>query len=147
MEWDLTQWMPLINDRSFLPWLVKVPSEQEEVRARHITLSQMARLEDLWRDHPDATLEDLEKPGVDDTPQPVLLRYETAHQYRAIFGPLVQLEADYDRRLKENQKQDGIQVFLNDRPKIYMMCKFNSFLYELLICANSAFYCCFFDLL
>ncbi|RYH29331.1 hypothetical protein EON65_08845 [archaeon] len=24
MEWDLTQWMPLIEDRAFLSWLVKV---------------------------------------------------------------------------------------------------------------------------
>lgn len=24
MDWDLTQWMPLIEDRAFLPWLVKV---------------------------------------------------------------------------------------------------------------------------
>lgn len=24
MDWDLSQWMPLIEDRAFLPWLVKV---------------------------------------------------------------------------------------------------------------------------
>ena len=28
MNWDQTQWQPLINDRSFLPWLVKIPTEQ-----------------------------------------------------------------------------------------------------------------------
>lgn len=26
MDWDLSQWMPLIEDRAFLPWLVKVRS-------------------------------------------------------------------------------------------------------------------------
>lgn len=48
-------------------------------------------------------MEDLEKPGVDEEPQHVLLRYEDAYQYQNIFGPLVKLEADYDKKLKESQ--------------------------------------------
>lgn len=55
------------------------------------------------QDNPGATLEDLEKPGVDEEPQHVLLRYEDAYQYQNIFGPLVKLEADYDKKLKESQ--------------------------------------------
>ena len=27
MNWDVTQWQPLIDDRCFLPWLVKVRRE------------------------------------------------------------------------------------------------------------------------
>lgn len=57
----------------------------------------------LCQDNPTATLEDLEKPGVDEEPQHVLLRYEDAYQYQNIFGPLVKLEADYDKKLKESQ--------------------------------------------
>jgi regulator of nonsense transcripts 1 len=74
MNWDTTQWMPLIDDRCFLTWLVKVPSEQEQLRARQITAPQINRLEELWKENGEATLEDLEKPGVDDEPHPVLLR-------------------------------------------------------------------------
>lgn len=55
------------------------------------------------QENPTATLEDLEKPGVDEEPQHVLLRYEDAYQYQNIFGPLVKLEADYDKKLKESQ--------------------------------------------
>eukprot|EP00112_Aurelia_sp_Birch-Aquarium-sp1_P011569 Seg243.2 transcript_id=Seg243.2/GoldUCD/mRNA.D3Y31 product="Regulator of nonsense transcripts 1" protein_id=Seg243.2/GoldUCD/D3Y31 len=110
MSWDQSQWQPLINDRSFLSWLVKVPSEQEQLRARQITATQINKLEELWKDNSDATLEDLEKPGVDEEPQPVLLRYEDAYQYQNIFGPLVHLEAEYDKRLKESQTQDNIVV-------------------------------------
>ena len=33
----------------------------------------------------------------------MLLRYEDAYHYQNIFGPLVKLEADYDRRTKESQ--------------------------------------------
>jgi len=40
----------------------------------------------------------------------VMLRYEDAYQYQNIFGPLVKLEADYDRKLKESQTQDNIVV-------------------------------------
>lgn len=52
-------------------------------------------------------MEDLEKPGVDEEPQHVLLRYEDAYQYQNIFGPLVKLEADYDKKLKESQVSWG----------------------------------------
>ncbi|CAC5399932.1 UPF1 [Mytilus coruscus] len=110
MNWDPNQWQPLIQDRQFLSWLVKVPSDQEQMRSRQITAQQINKLEELWKDNPDATLEDLEKPGVDEEPQQVLLRYDDAYQYQNIFGPLVKLEADYDKKLKESQTQDNIVV-------------------------------------
>jgi regulator of nonsense transcripts 1 len=103
MNWDLSQWLPLIDDRCFLPWLVKVPTEQEQLRARQITAQQINKLEEIWKASPEAVLEDLEKPGVDDEPHPVVLRYEDAYQYQNIFGPLVKLEADYDKKMKEAQ--------------------------------------------
>ena len=37
-------------------------------------------------------------------------RYDDAYQYQSIFGPLVKLEADYDKKLKESQTQDNIVV-------------------------------------
>ena len=110
LEWDLTQWQPLIDDRCFLPWLVKVPTEDEQLRSRQLNTQQINKLEDLWRTNPVATLEDLEKPGVDDEPQPVLLRYEDAYQYQLIFAPLVRLEAEYDRILKESHSADTVMV-------------------------------------
>ena len=38
-------------------------------RARHISSAQIAKLEELWNKEPEATLEDLEKPGIDDEAQ------------------------------------------------------------------------------
>ncbi|XP_043192907.1 regulator of nonsense transcripts 1-like [Amphibalanus amphitrite] len=110
VNWDPEQWKPLILDRSFLSWLVKVPSEQEQLRARQISAQQINKLEELWKDNVDATFQDLEKPGVDEDPNQVLLRYEDGYQYQNIFGPLVKLEADYDKKLKESQTQDNIEV-------------------------------------
>lgn len=47
---------------------------------------------------------------MDDEPQQVIPRYEDAYQYQNIFGPLVKIEADYDRKLKESQTQSDITV-------------------------------------
>lgn len=58
----------------------QVPSEQEQLRARQISAQQINKVEELWKTNPDATLEDLEKPGVDDEPQPVVLKYDDAYQ-------------------------------------------------------------------
>ncbi|CAL9156940.1 unnamed protein product [Musa hybrid cultivar] len=110
MNWDLSQWCPLIDDRCFLPWLVKVPSEQEQLRARQISAQQINKLEELWKTNPDASLEDLEKPGVDDEPQPVSLKYEDAYQYQNVFAPLIKLEADYDKMMKESQSKDNVSI-------------------------------------
>lgn len=110
MNWEQDQWKPLISDRSFLPWLVKIPNDQEQLRARQISAQQINKLEELWKENVDATFQDLEKPGVDEEPQQVLLRYEDGYQYQNIFGPLVKLEADYDKRLKESQTQENIEV-------------------------------------
>ncbi|KAK4350991.1 hypothetical protein RND71_030304 [Anisodus tanguticus] len=110
MNWDLSQWCPLIDDRCFLQWLVKVPSEQEQLRARQISAQQINKIEELWKTNPDANLEDLEKPGVDDEPQPVGLKYEDAYKYQNIFAPLIKLEADYDKMMKESQSKDNLTV-------------------------------------
>ncbi|KAK6526215.1 hypothetical protein TWF694_004834 [Orbilia ellipsospora] len=111
MNWDTSRWEPLIQDRSFLPWLVSEPSEAEQMRARHLQPQVIAKLEEVWKENPTAAVEDLEKGnGVDDDPQPVLLRYDDAYQYQNVFGPLVKIEADYDRKLKESQSQDGLVV-------------------------------------
>ena len=72
---DPSQWKPLIEDRQFLEWLVKVPAEQEQKRSRQISAQQINKLEELWKTNPEAMLEDLEKPGLDEEPQDVKLRY------------------------------------------------------------------------
>lgn len=110
MNWDLSQWCPLIDDRCFLQWLVKIPSEQEQLRARQISAQQINKVEELWKTNPDASLEDLEKPGVDDEPQPVVLKYEDAYQYQNVFAPLIKLEADYDKMMKESQSKDNVTI-------------------------------------
>ena len=82
---------------------MKIPSEQEQLRARQITGPQINKLEEMWKEDKNLDVNDLDKPGVDDEPNPVMLRYEDAYQYQNVFGPLVKLEADYDKKMKEAQ--------------------------------------------
>ncbi|KAI1362131.1 P-loop containing nucleoside triphosphate hydrolase protein [Xylaria arbuscula] len=111
MSWDVSRWQPLIEDRAFLSWLVSAPSDAEQLRARHLTPPQIAKLEEMWKDDANATVADLEKAAsIDDDPLPVLLKYEDPYQYQNIFGPLVKMESDYDKKLKEAQSEDGLIV-------------------------------------
>ncbi|KAL2268749.1 hypothetical protein VTJ83DRAFT_3595 [Remersonia thermophila] len=111
MSWDISRWQPLIEDRTFLNWIVQPPTDAEQLRARHLTPPMIAKLEEMWKETPNATVADLEKGvGVDDEPAPVLLRYEDPYQYQNIFGPLVKMESDYDKKLKEAQSEDNLHV-------------------------------------
>ncbi|VUZ40810.1 unnamed protein product [Hymenolepis diminuta] len=110
LNWDPTHWQPLINDKAFVSWLVKVPSEQEQARARQISAEQINRLEEMWRDNPEADVADIEKPGVEKEADPVLLRYNNAQHYISTFIPLIQLEEQYDRRMKESIRMEKVAV-------------------------------------
>ncbi|KAG8100974.1 hypothetical protein GUJ93_ZPchr0293g2867 [Zizania palustris] len=48
--------------------------------------------------------------SVDDEPQQVVLKYEDAYQYQNVFAPLIKLEADYDKMMKESQSKDSLTV-------------------------------------
>lgn len=75
-------------------FLLQVPYEQEQLRARQISAQQINKIEELWKTNPDATLEDLEKPGVDDEPQPVQPKYEDAYQVY-VFSACYEIKIRY----------------------------------------------------
>ncbi len=41
LQLDLAQWQPIIEDRAFVPWLVKHPGDQELRKARRLTPEQV----------------------------------------------------------------------------------------------------------
>jgi regulator of nonsense transcripts 1 len=115
MDWELTQWLPLIQDRAFLPWLIAMPSDTMLARARAVTPAQMQKLEELWKTEPEATFCDLGRPErngdveADLLPQ-TLTMYEDGFHYQNIIAPLVKVEADYDRHMKESLTEESVQV-------------------------------------
>eukprot|EP01063_Lacrimia_lanifica_P026592 TRINITY_DN3606_c0_g1_i1.p1 TRINITY_DN3606_c0_g1~~TRINITY_DN3606_c0_g1_i1.p1 ORF type:complete len:944 (+),score=302.24 TRINITY_DN3606_c0_g1_i1:118-2949(+) len=110
MDWDVSQWMPIIEDKRFLSWLVKTPSDAEQRSARPMNVVQMNRMEELWAKDPDATPADLALPELEDAPEPVCFYYENAHHLRDVMGPLLRLEAAEDRARKEQQKRGDVSI-------------------------------------
>ena len=113
MDWELAQWHPVLQDRQFLPWLLSVPSTKLQLRARDISQQQMTRLEEMWqKTDPDASYADLHRPELDEEQEiPAVLRaYEDGYHYQNILAPLVQLEGDYDRQMKESLTENSISL-------------------------------------
>lgn len=121
MNCDPDEWKPLITDRCFLYWLLRAPDAKELSRCRKVDASQISHLEDIWNEQTisdsSSTFNDLDKSHMNDLaaaaaggPKTVLLRYNSTEQYREIFGPLVKMEAEYDKQMKESRNQDNIYV-------------------------------------
>ncbi|KNH07326.1 mRNA decay factorlike protein [Perkinsela sp. CCAP 1560/4] len=128
-EWDASTWLPLIEDRQLLPWLVKPPPfgamgpKPSGHRVTPITTQQIIKLEDMWKVNPRATVEDLlrqERQGMirglggllisssadaqaDQTQEikPVGFFYDDAYAYESTFIPLLDLEAKTDEEMKK----------------------------------------------
>ncbi|KAJ1848022.1 ATP-dependent RNA helicase, partial [Coemansia sp. RSA 2703] len=119
--WDALQWQPLIHERQLINWLVQEPSKKAQQMSRVLSSQQIRALEDTWiRSSGNAVSE---TGGLDIELPRVLLRYEDAYQYQNTFEPLVNAEADYDRRMKEAQTQENISVRwdvgINKRQLVY----------------------------
>jgi regulator of nonsense transcripts 1 len=118
LEWDPGRWQALVQERAILPVLVRSGSEEAMNRAWAPTSRQMLALEELWRTHPTATLMDLLSgatsgegtgEGIVEVME-ALIKYEDAYHYQNVLAPLVQLEAEEDRRLKESRTREDIDV-------------------------------------
>lgn len=110
LGWQLESWLPLIQDRAFVNWLVSVPTQDMVIR-KDLTMQQINKLEELWKTQPDAKFEDLDKPGVEKVDNlTVKLRYLDALEFQKTFKPLVDMEADYDREMKERMKEDNVSI-------------------------------------
>jgi len=110
LDVDLGLWEAIIADRQFVPWLVQVPQGEDLERARVIGQRQMALLEEAWSQNPNAGLGDVGEKAAAEGPERVALRYQDAYHYQNIYGPLLRLEADFDRQIAEGQRKEGIEV-------------------------------------
>lgn len=110
--WEVEQWQPLISNRALLGWLVKTAAgEAAGLRARRVTTVQINRLEDVWRSRPEATLGDMDTRQAEAAELvPVQTRYEDAFAYQAVMAPLVSVEAECDKSIKEGQLLEGVSV-------------------------------------
>ncbi|KAL0228202.1 hypothetical protein RCL1_004345 [Eukaryota sp. TZLM3-RCL] len=137
-EWSLDRWMPLISDKMLLPWIVRPPTvtELENTSVHLLSAAQANALEQLWMTRSYATLEDLHKiqSGAVDQGDLLLndlelkkvsLSYKDGRQYDTTFTPLVKLEAENDKKVKESQSSTGISIrweICPNNPKRKLAC-------------------------
>ena len=110
VTWDTSQWSPLIQDRAFLPWFVAAPTAEEARHTRKVNAQEISMLEDLWRSNEQATFRDLQATQVEEEVAKTQAVYKDAYEYQRIFAPLVAIEAEYDRKLRESQVQNAVVV-------------------------------------
>lgn len=105
-EWDLEAWKPLIEEKRFLPWIVSVPTEEEDRKARKISIKEISRIEEEIRTGkvPART------PEVSENIKHIKLRYNNTREYKEIYDKLVRLDAEYDREVKQSQKKNDINL-------------------------------------
>ena len=108
--WDFTGWMPIIEERSFVTWIARRASTDVSKRSKQLTIAQMAKLEELWQTNPKANHDDLNGKVVEELIDRVKLRYHDGYEYQQTFNPLIRLEAEYDKKMKESQTQSGIKI-------------------------------------
>jgi len=91
---------------------LQVPSDKLQIRARDISQDQINKLEELWKSEPEARFADLDRPdAIDETElSPTLLHYEDGYHYQNVLAPLVKMEADYDKQMKESLTEESISV-------------------------------------
>lgn len=117
-NWDLSLWQPLIEERAFVPWLVKSPDIENEDHYAPLSFQQISQLEDLWRTVPKATVEDMlnkrQTTGAEEQIYqqlvPVPQTFADGLHYQSIFSPLVASEATNDHLLKESQSSQNVTV-------------------------------------
>jgi hypothetical protein len=46
---DPSEFKPLVQDKRFVPWLLKYPTPKEEKRCRECTKQELTKLEEAWK--------------------------------------------------------------------------------------------------
>uniref|UniRef100_A0A7S2RGG5 Upf1 domain-containing protein n=1 Tax=Mucochytrium quahogii TaxID=96639 RepID=A0A7S2RGG5_9STRA len=111
LGWDMDSWTSLVCDKELRPWLVKVPSEEDQLKARNISTAQINLLEEAWKKNPNADGVNLEAQALEEEEIAHVQRvYEDGYSYQNIYSPLVNLEAECDRDMKDNLKQENVCV-------------------------------------
>ena len=76
----------------------------------HVYCVSCHRIQEMWRENEGALLEDIEKPGMDEEVVPAQIVYETAFNYFEVMSPLVSMEAEHDKAVKEAQSTGQVVV-------------------------------------
>ncbi|TVU47427.1 hypothetical protein EJB05_07030 [Eragrostis curvula] len=102
------EWHPIVDNGSFLPWLVEVPSKEDH---HQVNDEEIKELEVLWEDNHDLFGENLH-----DDVQPVMAKsavptdFYSCLQYQQIFSQLINFEGAYSKVMNESVSKESIDI-------------------------------------
>lgn len=103
-NWDTKEWQSLIEDRQLLTWIANDPNNEYLDNSFNINHDQIIKLENKWRIDKNFTIDKLDENDQVENIEvdPILMRYVDGFQYQRSFAPIVKIEADYDKLIKES---------------------------------------------
>jgi len=114
-KFDKSNWVPLINDKKLLDWIIPLPDENELKLCHRVNIRTMSKMEDKWEK--EKMKEFINSSGNERNKnlninflKGIKLFYKDGQDYVDIFEPLISGEEEYDRKLKESQKKHNIKV-------------------------------------
>lgn len=130
---DFSEWEPIISDKRFISWLIKIPTGQDLENVKPVSAIEIAQIDDTLRsaniNQRSLARQNLENGGygnnacLDDKIQKTKSVYSSPHEYQEIFTPLIQLEADYDKLMKESLHQNNVvlrcETSVQNRKTVY----------------------------
>lgn len=110
-DWDTENWKPLIENRKFVKFLAAEPTDldRQHSNVKEIKPDDISKLETKWRIDKDATLAEIQLED-EMTVEPIMMRYPNGFEYQSSFAPLVKIEADYDKAMKESSGLEYLSV-------------------------------------
>jgi regulator of nonsense transcripts 1 len=121
-KFDKTKWVPLINDKKLMDWIVPSPAENDFRLCSKVGVRTMSKLEEKWEK--EKLKVNQEKPKfLEKFLKSVKLCYNDGQDYLETFEPLISAEEEYDRKLKESQKKYNVNIAFFKSGRRYS-CKF-----------------------
>lgn len=109
-EWKVNEWASLIKERSLLDWLVNTPTNAELLHSKKVNINQINTLEDLWKQNPNAIIEYSPESDDEDEIQEIQSNYKDENDYWRTMQPLVNIEEEYDKKMKEGQIKKNVEL-------------------------------------
>ncbi|CAD8211161.1 unnamed protein product [Paramecium octaurelia] len=107
ITWDSNDYQPLIKDKCIQDWLL---GQGEKLNSRMVTLERINQYEEERKQKPQLKFEDFDRKGPNQQLKEVQLRYKDANHYQQVFSPLVKLEEEQDKQVKEGQVLQSVKV-------------------------------------
>lgn len=124
-NFDKSNWKSMITEKRILNTIIPFPEDRDLRICQNFSIRQMSKLEDKWQKEIQNKGKQTNNRNENDDYNNIKLKnvkltYEDGQDYLETFEPLIQHEEEYDRKIKENQKKQQVNVVFNKKGKKIM---------------------------